>query len=266
LPKAKQNRAFPPKSIGRFNYWEYFRPGGLPTKQLFQRHIQQEFQLLLSASPIDLKEQFSPAFLKQLSASSNRQYFALKYYAEHDKEWEQNKKAQKVLKQLPRREQARIHQLSKKKWHYRSLRTWDALLQTIARDQERFENFCETPPESGILIGTDHRIYVTYSKQATKLLGGGSLIPKKRWKIYQDYEDRSSLLTPSGRLPSKSFFEFNWHDSSRQERQEAKKKTVHWFNHALRNLREYRYGRPPVPWTHRCERSCRRIQQKLCDL
>ena len=258
-----QSRTFPPRNIGRFNYWEFFRPGALKTVTPLQQHIQEQFDLLLTASLTVWNEKVRPWLHEELADIPDRQFFALEYYVEHDKEWEQDKKAWEAFNQLSADKQAQIQQRSKRKWHYRSRWTWKTLLQTIASDQERFRDFCETPPESGTLSGTDHRIYVTYSKQATKLLGGGSLIPKAHRKQFRDYEDGASLLTPSGRLPSKSIFWYRLQDLSPKDRREAKKKTLHYFNHALRNMHEYRYGRPPVRWSPKCEKSCYRIQQRL---
>lgn len=262
----RSQERFLPRHVQRFNYWEFFRPGALRSIAPLQEHIRTQFKLLLTASPSAWNEAIRPWLHKELDDVPDRQFFALEYYVENDKEWEQDKEAWKIFKQLSADKQAQIRQLSKSKWHYHSQWTWKTLLQTIARDQERFKDFCEASPESGALKGTDQRIYITYSKQATKLLGGGSRIPKTRRKIFRDYKDGSSLLTSDGRLPSDSIFWFRWQDLSPKDRREAKAQTLHWFNHALRNLREYHCNRPPIPWTPKCAESCRRIQKKLCAL
>lgn len=81
--------------------------------------------------------------------------------------------------------------------------------------------------------------------------------------MYRDVLDGSDLLDEKGRLPSESIFPDKWADLSRAERREWKKKTLHWFNHALVNMREYYYNRPLVPWTYDCAEKCRRVQEKL---
>jgi hypothetical protein len=214
-------------------------------RNALQRHIQQQFGLLLYASPEVWNKEVLPWLHVKLADISDRQFYAMEYIVEHDKEWEQGKEAPKVFKQLSRGDQARIRQLSQKKWHYRSQWNWDTLLQNIACDQETFLKYCENPraqdctrhiPES-----MRDRIRRHYSQQAIYLLGGGRSMPRER------------------------LFSINWRDlRSREAQRQAKKQTLHWFRHALRNMREYRYRRRPIPLTPECATACRRIQQKLC--
>jgi hypothetical protein len=209
----------------------------------------------------------------KLAEIPNRQFYALKFYVEDDKEWRSNETAQEVLRQLSPQQRVAIHRLDRTRWPERSKRparikrTWKTLMKDIAHDQDVFERFCETPPGSDQLSGTEKRIYLSYSKQAIKLLGGGTYIPKARRNIYRDplddSDDPETLLPSSGRLPSKSIFTVNWLNLSWEERRDAKKLTIHWFHHALRNLREYCYGRPDVPWASECEKKCRQVQEKL---
>lgn len=265
MPREKER--FLPRHIGRFNYWEFFRPGGIsvvaPTKLLNKR----QFELILTASPEDWNKEVSPWLHKSLSDIPDRRFFALEGYVLDDKGWEEDKDAQAVLKQLTPRQQVRIKKLSRETWHYQSQWTWDTLLQTIARDQTLFAQFCESPPRSvDDLKGTEHRIYKTYSKQAIKLLGGGSYIPPHRRKRYRDPLDGSPLLDQRNRLPSKTVFSIHWDKcTTRAERQSAKLLSLHWFHHALRNMKEYRDRRPDVMWTPDCAKTCSRIQQRLCS-
>lgn len=287
-----KDERFLPLQITRFNYWTLEIASPKPQHQLtptvqrlgefpevtwidrpghtaLHRHIQQDFQLLLHAPPDIWAEQVFPVHHVKFADIPNRQVYALKYYVECDKEWEQDPEAQRVLKQLSPRQRTALRRLSSATWPTRSKRparlkrTWIALMNDIARDQDIFERFCETPPESDQLSGTEKRIYLNYSKQAIKLLGGGTYIPKARRNIYRDLLDGSTLLTSSGRLPSQSIFTIDWLKLSPTERREAKQLTLHWFHHALRNLREYRYGRPEVPWSSKCENKCRQVQEKL---
>ena len=266
---STQKRDLPPRNIHRFNYWEFFHPNGLKVIALLKQHIRDQFNLLCNASPSLWNKEVRPWLQKDVSTIRNRALYALKYYVEHDKEWSSDKTAQAVLKKLSLRQKASILRHFRTIWPERSKRparlkrTWKELFKQIADDQVIFERLCETPPESDQLSGTEKRIYLSYSKQAIKLLGGGTYIPKAKRNIYRDLLDGSRLLTARGRLPSKSIFRVNWHDLSRKEQREAKKQTLHWFHHALRNLREYCYGRPDVPWASECEKKCRQVQEKL---
>lgn len=131
MPKKER---FLPRKIGRFNYWDFFRPNGLKTVTPLKDHIQRQFYLLLNASPAEWDEEVYPWLHKRLAGVTNRQLEALRYYVEGDKEWKQDKEVCKVYKQLSSREQADILQLSKKKWHYRSQWTWNTLLKTVGEE------------------------------------------------------------------------------------------------------------------------------------
>ena len=268
-----QKRVLPPPIIHRFNYWKYFCPHGVITIAPSRRYKQEQFTLLLDASPAVWNKEVRPWLHRDVSAIRNRPLYALKYLVEEDKEWSSYKRAQAVLKQLSPRHKAAVLRHFRITWPERSKRptrlkrTWGDLLKTIAKDQDIFESLCDTPPESGELGGTEQRIYLNYCKQAIKLLGGGTYIPPARRNVYRDVLDESddpkTLLTSSGRLPSKSIYPVNWLKLSRKERREAKKLTIHWFHHALRNLREYCNGRPSIPWASECEKQCRQFQEKI---
>lgn len=242
-----QKRDLPPQNVHRFNYWEFFRPGGLKTIAPIKQHIQHQFNLLRNASPAD----------------------ALKYYVEDDKEWVHDPEAWKVFRQLSQSEQDQMWELYRKRWKYLSQWTWDTLLKAIANDQELFLRYCDrslTDQESS--AATNRRVLEHYSKQAIKLLGGGTYISPARRNAYRDILDDSDdpkTLLISGRLPCPSIIEgVDWLTcTSNDERRQAKKLTLHWFHHALRNLREYRNGHRPIPWAHDCAESCCNIREKL---
>lgn len=279
MPKKK--RVLPPQ-ITRFNYWQFEiasprlahllqptlqrlsefpeekweeRPG----RTAVHRHIRQTFLSMMKSDPFE----------------------ALKTYVQDDKEWQSDATAQAVKIQLSPQQRAWINRLDEKIWPQRSKRperlkrTWNRLFSDIAADIALFERLCPCPPQSGEdeLSGTERKVYKAYSKQAIKLLGGGTYIPPARRSQYQmsdifdESEDAplSNLLTPNGRLPSESIFEVNWLTLSRSGRRDAKRLTIHWFHHALRNLREYRNKRPPIPWGPECEQECRGIHKKLLN-
>ena len=181
------------------------------------------------------------------------------------------------LQAIIAREQNDIRDLEKKKWFRRSQWTWETLLQTIARDQELFLRYCDRSlADKDLTDATNRRVFQHYSKQAIKLLGGGgtSISPSRQSKFQLpnpvDESDNPQLFTAlnaRGRIKSRSIFpQVNWLDcTSNDERRDAKKLTLHWFHHALRNMREYRNGRNPIPWTAECENTCRRIQKKLLN-
>ena len=277
-----QKRPLPPRNIHRFNYWEFFRPGGLKIVAAAKQHIQKQFTLLLNAPPTVWNQEVRPWLHKDVSAIRHRPSYALKFYVESDKEWEQDPKAQQVFKQLASRQKAAILRHFRTTWPERSKRperlkgTWETLLESIARDQESFLKYLEGSPDEAVSDGTKRRIYQHYSKQAIKLLGGGgTFIPPARRSECQVYDPQDesnnrkgeSALNVSGRIiGSPSIFPVEWLNcKSNNERREAKKLTLHWFNHALRNLREYTIGQPPVSWTSECEKKCRKIQQKLSN-
>lgn len=278
----KHERAIP-HDLTRFNYWKFFRPGGVDVSDprtlvmdvsaLHKHHIKQQFELILTASPEVSVEDVDSWFEKPLPSAytADRRLLALAVYVDGDKEWQQDKEACAVFRQLSQAKQDCIRQRYRDRGGQRR-RNWDSLLRAIAKDQARFERFCERPPSwenaEGTLTGTARRIYISYSAEAMKRLGVGRLIPKKKRHLYRDvyseYGDGSSLLNSAGRLPTKAVFDVPWADLSREEQREAKKKTLHWFHHALRNMREYRNNRGPIPWTLDCAETCRRAQQKLC--
>jgi hypothetical protein len=285
-----------PYAIDRFNYWTYGCVRPMPSQllqpflqrladfsdeswegpagnQAAQRYVERTFLLLLNATPEEWLVSILPSFKTPLSEIQDRHFYALEFYAENEKLWRSNTTAQRILKALSPQKRSAIDSLSKKKWSERrgsSWRTdaWNHLLRTIAHDIDIFQRFCEAPPESGSLHGTDQRIYLSYNRQAIHLLGGGTFIAKQRRHHYVDLLDESgkpaSLVGPNGRLhPANSIFDVNWTElSTRKERRNAKKKTIHWFHHALRNLRLYRHRHDPVPWSLDCEKECRLTKDK----
>jgi hypothetical protein len=238
---AKRNRDIPPKAFRRFTYWWYVAPQRIvSTPRLAAReHIRRDFHL----------------------AMKNRPFCALTAYALDDKEWEQNPEAQQALKQLTPRQQARIRSLAHSKWDTRIRWDWDTLLRTIADDQETFRNYySDLPDKRAMSDGTRLRIIGHYSKKAIYLLGGGSHVRHTMRTACL----KAGLLDERGRLPSPSLFSVNWWECrTRAEQRNAKLLTLHWFHHALRNLRDYRNNRPSLPWREECADTCRHVQQTL---
>lgn len=303
-----QRRSFPPKNIGRFNYVQYVRPRrfDLPAREPMRQLIQKQFQLLLSApakvwddakarfdAPVerdlDLGEvdgeedptEIFPAIGVRLEEVPNRPLFALTWYVEHDKEWEQDPAAWKVFWQLSPKEQAKIRTLSKKRWHHRSQWNWETLLYTIARDQRFFrEVLIEGPTAAGLTetrrvrgdqewlwqkyalsLGTARRIYRTYNRQLTQLLGEGARPPRGLRAELK----RLGYLDARGRFEGRPIEAF-LRGKSLRERQRYSDLAIHWFAHALRNLQEWRYGKRPVLWTpHACMETCLKLQQRLAQ-
>ena len=224
----QEQERFLPRRVRRFNYWKFFRPGGIEVIAPLKHHIKRQFNLILKAPPAVWNKEVRPWLHKRLSDIPDRQFLALEGYVFDDKEWRCDGDAWDVYKKLSAQKQKLILQLEKKKWGIqRDKLNWDTLLQTIAADQARFEAFLDTPDTKN-LVGTDRRIYTAYHKQANKLLWPNGVIP-------------SNLTT----------------------RRHSKKGTLHWFHHALRNMREYRYNKPSIPWSPECVATCCRIQKKL---
>lgn len=260
---AKRNRDIPPKAFTPSTYWQYVAPqrivfdSRLPARE----HIGRDFHLFLAASREEWNQEILPRYHLPYGSIKNRPLYALKFYAENDKEWEQDPEARKALKQLPPRQQARIKDLARSKWDMRIRWDWDTLLRTIADDQETFwRYYSDLPDRRAMSDGTRLRIIGHYSKKAIYLLGGGSHVGHRLRRVCL----RAGLLDERGRLPSPSLFSVNWWECrTRAEQRNAKLLTLHWFHHALRNLRDYRNTHRPLPWGEDCADTCRRIQQTL---
>lgn len=266
----KDERFLPPQ-ITRYDYWRFFPPRSshqlAPTFQRLGECPELGPWTDLPPGEGALDRHTKAKFLSDLNESP---YQALYDLVLDNKLWKGLSAAQEVLKCLSVEEQATIARLHKDAWPERSKRperrkkTWKTLFKDIASDIRRFEGFCKEPPQSGVLKGIPHKAYKAYSKQAIWLLGGGKLIPPSDRGRYQDLLDPSStLLTPDGRLPNKSIYDLNWLTLTSHERREAKKRTIHWFQHSLRDMREYRNRRSPIPWSPECEQECRRIHEKI---
>ncbi len=227
---SRKQERYLPRRVGRFNYWEFFRPDGIKVIAPLKRHLKRQFHLILTASPTVWNKEIRPWLHRELADIPDRQFLALEGYVLDDKEWRCDGDAWDVYDRLSVQKQKHIRQLDKKKWGIQRVKlNWDTLLQTIAADQARFEAFLDTPDTCRLDdYGTERRIYAAYHAQANKLL----------W--------------PNGGMPPKL-----------TARREAKKTTLHWFHHALRNMREYRNRRPPIPWSPTCTAKCASSRKKL---
>ncbi len=247
----KQERCLP-RRVGRFNYWDFFRPDGIQVITPLKREIKRQFYLILTASYTVWNKEIRPWLHKKLSDIPDRQFLALKGYVLDDKEWRCDGDAWTVYKCLSVQKQKRIQQLDKKTWGIqRDKLNWDTLLKTIAEDQARFEAFLDAPNTKNF-AGTGQRIYAAYHKQANRLL-----CPNKTPPLRITPRGTVLIRRPDQRQPKSDI------PSSLTIRRENKKTTLHWFHHALRNMREYRNNRPPIPWSPECAAICSRIQQKL---
>ena len=298
----QERERFLPRKITRFNYWTFEIASPKPQYELMptvqrlgefpeehwidrpghtaaHRHNQQTFHLMLNATPDIWAEKVFPVQHVELADIPNQPLFALEYYVENDKEWAQDPEAQQVLKQFLPEQRKAIRRMDTATWPTRSkrlariTRTWENLFCEIACDVDTFERFCDVPPAADEMSGTPKRIYLSYRNQAIKLLGGGgTYIPMARrgeWLVYDPLDESNdpkgvSALNIRGRIDIGSIYkDVDWLTLARQDRREAEKRTLHWFRHALRNLREYRNRRPKIPWTPECEQTCLDIQKKL---
>jgi len=299
-----QRRILPPANINRFNYVNYMRPSRFSSsgREPARHFLHKQFELLRNLPEHDLVQAFNrkgarisadfdwdtlgkedpaevlpPLGMNISDFLMNRQFHALQYLVEHDKEWEQYSDTYKVFALLKTDEQKELRNLERKKWHHKSMWNWDLLLGTIARDQKFFrEVLIEGPTKAG-LVGTSvaydellwekhafsettaRRIYKTYSSQLSHLLGVGALAPSNlraelRLLGYVDAKGRfpgrplEKMLAGKPPAQLKRFSDIG----------------VHFFAHALRNLQNWRYGRKPLPWTpYECLRSCLELQQRL---
>jgi hypothetical protein len=313
-----QRRRIPPKNIGRFNYWRYFPPMRvrISAREPMKRYLLKQFLLLLSEDmdtleaadahfkeppdnrfemtdcPLDNVIEIYPVGISLHELRRNRPLYALKYYAENDKEWEQEAEAQKVYKALPAHEQKRVQNLFRKKWgtsksgrrnRKAGKRDWDALLTQIAKDQIYFAGVTILgPTQSGLVetkalngetreplwkkyrlsLGTAKRVYQTYCQKFNRLLGEPTLAPKE---LHAELK-RLGYVDARGRFPGRPLIS-KWRNMSKKDRERFSAIPLHWFAHALRNLNEWRFGRPEIPWDGdacmaKCLNFCERLAQR----
>ncbi len=247
----KQERGLP-RRVGRFNYWDFFRPAGRRVITPLKHYIKRQFHLILTASPTVWNKEVHPWLHKKLFDIPDRQFLALEGYVSDDKEWRCDGDAWDVYTGLSTQKQKRILELEKKTWGIqRKKLNWDTLLKTIAEDQAIFQQALDISDAQNV-FEEHRRIYAAYHKQANKLLWPNEATPFRITAQGTALIRRTDQRQPKGATPP-----------NLTTRRENKKTTLHWFHHALRNMREYRNNRPPIPWSPECAATCSRIQQKL---
>jgi len=240
-----------PEGMNRFNYWIYdvtFPRHRVPFPKPSIGHeaheyCRDEFRAMLagrSTEPALIIAEFRNFLKRHLGRFvSDPRVFALGFYIKYDKLWQQDGHAQRVMKALPVRVQRKLLAFDRRRWVYQSRWTWPVLLQSIARDQEVFQQVLAIRPRGAGLTGPRGKI-----APATRLKWQAyKYQPDMALKVYQAYRSQlTRLLKP------------------RQSQQQA----FHWFSHALRNLSRYRLGHTPLVFTSSCASACCRHQQKLC--
>jgi hypothetical protein len=280
----RQNRLIP-QGINRFNYWEYAtvrprvqRPAYvLPTSA--HANIQRQFHAVWHGSDEGAKLEIQLIYGKDSDKLRDRPFLALQYYAEHDKLWEQDPDAQRLLKELSPPKRQKIESLTRK-WHVRKKLDWRQLLETIATDQAFFrELIILGPTEAGLIdtkrrvtqpllherfnlsMSSANRVYRHYNKQLRKCLGLGTLAPKR----LRPWLKKVGLLDENGKVINEPVAA--WLDKrAPTERERYSDVALHWFNHCLRNLAERKNGRrdrPLDPNNTPCANTCYDYQKKL---
>lgn len=248
MPRASRRV---PEGMNRFNYWNYdlavprqpvssTRP---PLGQAAHEYCRDEFRSMLvgrSKEPVPIVAKRRTLLKCHLGRFvSNQQAFALGFYIECDKLWQQDRHAWQVMQTLPPGVQRKLSALERKRWHYQTRWTWPVLLQSIARDQEIFQQVLAIRPAGAGLAGPRGKI-----APATRLKWQEyKYRPVMALKVYQAYRSQLTRLL-----------------KTRQSQQQA----LHWFAHALRNLTRYRLGHTSLAFTSSCASPCRRRQQNLC--
>jgi hypothetical protein len=215
--------------------------------------------------------------IKPAAIDRNRPFYALKYIADADKEWQQDAKLWKLFKRLKPREQQLINQIYKKKWQRHSQWTWEALLSTIAQDQRFFREALIIGPTAAGIVGTRggtaesliskfalspstaRQTYNLYRAELSRVLGDGATVPQGLRRELK----RLGYLDANGRFPSRPVEKFLI-DKSPEERKRFSDIGIHFFAHALRNLQNWRYGKRLIAWSHyACIDQCLKLQQQL---
>jgi hypothetical protein len=178
-------------------------------------------------------------------------------YIKTNRSWWQDKQAQQILRALPARSQAGLRRLDQQQ-RRQSRRTWSTILGVIERDQRVFHRLIEeqrTPGRFGYVAGERgidisesgaRRIYTAYRAHAALLLGKETpfdqlvkcpSIPRPAIKRLERERAEAARVT----LP----FPLSTPAPICQDMQEV----FAWFALALQNLKRYRNGHLPVPWT-----------------
>jgi hypothetical protein len=249
---------------------------------------------ILDCQDNSLHPEYRPALRLELNsmnlyAESDRRVRALLYWISLDRLWYEDPEAQALLRTLPTVKQQALLAFNQRHWARPSLaQKWETLLPRIAKDQIIFRDIVQVGPKiAGVEPASDpaiarqrserygcmsrteaRKIYLAYSRQASILLGRGSL-PPKAWAALMKGD---GLLNARGRIHAaplgvrgtlNQFLVPERVDTPYLPDWQA---VFHWFAHALRNLCRYQNGHAPLPWPDdhlSCQRACERELQKL---
>lgn len=197
-----------------------------------------------------------------------RNYLAVLHYARADRLWTQDADAQAVMKTLPLPRQHAIRAAAAKAWAAPQRdQGWDALLATIAKDQQLFGDIItkhatadadrdEVADAHGVAANRVRTVYQAYSPQRQYLLGrvvGAARDALQRRGITVTQFDHPIIPLQDD-------------DGCPLDPQARDHLVMHWFAHALRNLRCLRDGNRPIPWSADCATVCLRERDKLASV
>jgi hypothetical protein len=245
-----------PRNLTRFNYWDYARvkptpPGELGFDSAVGPSTHERFRQAFASHLRDGEcgKRWCPWDAKMTDAPKLQWSFRLlECYIRMDREWRTDQLAWRIFRDLPTDAQTRLRMLDQTQ-RRQCHRGWDRILEIIARDQRVFRYIIEQKrsgrmgevgDQFDLAEGSVQRIYAAYHAQATRLLGKARLLDqlaKKRsmTEIVARLKRRDAAR-PNQTQPAPPVCQ-TWDD------------VFAWFALALRNLKRYRLGHPPLPWT-----------------
>lgn len=243
-----------PLYLTRFNYWNYDRVKPTPLEEMgvnpsrawsFHERFRKKFASHLYEGPCG--ERLCRWDVKLIGRpQAEWPYVLLESYILMDREWRKDELAWRIFRKLPADAQARLKKLDQKQ-RGQCRRGWECMLEIIARDQKVFKYIIaqkasgrldEVSENFALSEGSVRKIYTAYHSQATRLLGKESPL--------EQLAKKPSMKEILARLQG--------------EPRKRRSTTAHvicqtwdevfaWLALALRNLKRYRSGHPPLPWT-----------------
>jgi hypothetical protein len=271
-----------PVRINRFNYWQYecTNPSTDPSIPsagwLAHRDILKTFRDVRDGIDTPSAQWHRPWAAAELGHigihNPTPALLALAYYLSIDRLWSQNPEVWMLLKQQPAETQDALCAWAHCVWRRRTPRCWDTLLRTIARDQALFHDLLARGPTKAGLVATRcldispiwekygvseaaaQRVYRTYHRKMSELLGRGVIVSEKVRNMYRDHGIEAPRVRPTRPLEELAALPADEHIPT----------IIHWFAHTLRNLSRYRDGHSPIPWHPRaCRQRCLQVQRRL---
>jgi hypothetical protein len=225
---------------------------------------------------VTVAQRYHPRFQEDLMrvgiAEPRPAILALAYYLTTDRLWTQDGEAGTLLAQQSPEVQVALRTWAHSVWRRRTPWDWATLLEAIARDQALFQEIQAIGPTQAGLVDTRwqdgppiwekygvskadaHRVYRTYHRKMSELLGHGVIVSKAVLAFFRARGTNAPRVRPTRAMTELAALPVDEHVPT----------IMHWFAHALRNLARYRDGHAPIPWhPTECRQRCLTIQRDL---